>query len=137
MAVSEPRVFHPKRAANFDTAAIRFEYDRTSDTLMAYHEGKEFLRAAVSVPASDFEYFRVDAHTEEIVGFQIEDFLLHAVHVNPLYLALAEMAGFDADELAAVRAAVEERQRRMDPQERGSALLNLMFGGFPLGQGVA
>jgi hypothetical protein len=53
-------------------------YDRASDTLMIHLFGRG--RAAVSVPVPtdgdrDLVFWRVDPETEEIVGFQIEDFL--------------------------------------------------------------
>lgn len=136
MAVNTPRVFHPKLPRPFDTSQLVIDYDRVSDTLSVFASGAT-PRPGVSVPISDFEYVRVDATTEEIIGLQVEDFLIHAVYVNPLYLSLAEFAGVEEPELAAIRAAVEERQRRMDPWERRQALLDAMLGGLRLTEGVA
>ncbi len=95
-----------------------FDYDRLSDTLMVYFEGS---RPAVSDPVGDHLYLRLDVETEDIVGFQMEDFLLCVVRDHPVFLEIAELAGVPADEIAAMRDSIPSAVRK-------GAALDAVFG---------
>jgi hypothetical protein len=126
MAVSEPRMFNPKpRRPDLDPASFSLHYDRDSDTLIfsLYSAG----RAGISIPASGYEYLRIDPITEDTIGLQIEDFLSHAVFEKAEYLELAELAGIDAEELATIREMIEQRRRAMDPAVRRLVLANAVL----------
>ncbi len=135
MAVNEPRVFHPKLPVQVDLSSLNFAYDRLSDTLLVTF-GDGAPRPGVSIPLSDFEYLRVDAETEAIIGVQIEDFLDYAVYENGSYLDFAEFAGIEDKVLARIRRAVEDRRRQMGQQDRQRALIEAWLKSLRLGQSI-
>lgn len=136
MAVNEPRIFHPRRPAKIDVSDLTFTYDRLSDTLLVLFGGVS-PRPGVSIPLSDFEYVRVDAENEEIMGIQIEDFLDYAVYENGIYLDFAEFAGIEDKELALIRRTIEEGRRQLGQQDRQRALIEAWLKSLRLGQSVA
>jgi hypothetical protein len=115
MALIEPRKFSPKAppVERLESADLICTYDSVSDTFLFHLYGPG--RPGVSLPTSDFEYLRLDPVTEEVIGFQVEDFLAHAVYADPTYLELAELANIDPEQIAAIRRTIETRQRSMAP----------------------
>lgn len=75
MALSTARSFRPRIPGHgaFDPIAATYSYDRSSDTLMIHFLGGP--RPAVCLDAGPHLYLRVDPHSKEIVGLQIEHFL--------------------------------------------------------------
>lgn len=95
-----------------DPRQVVVSYDRASDTLMIHLFGRG--RPAVSVPSPanvdrDLVFFRGDPETEELVGFQIEDFLRLYVPVTPRALDWlhpqrgAELRGLTAADVDRIR----------------------------------
>lgn len=95
----------PDRASTRDRT--RFTYEAPTDTLFVDCFGP--ARPAASIPLDrgdrDFVYVRVEVPSAPVVGYQIEDFLSHAVEVAPWMaeiLAIADLRGVgpgDADDL--------------------------------------
>jgi len=126
MAAMMAREFRAKRPEHIDPATIVARYDEISDTLMIHLNG--LGQPGVSVPVSASEYFRVDPVSEEIVGFQLEDFLAATIYKGGPYLTLAESAGIDAATLDRVRAEIAARQRALAEPERNRMALEELFG---------
>jgi hypothetical protein len=78
-------------------------------------------RPAVTDPVGDHLSLRLDLETDEVVGFQIEEFLLRVVREHPIFLEIAELAGVPADEVAAIR-------RTLTREVRQRAALDAVFG---------
>ncbi|MBA2277849.1 MAG: DUF2283 domain-containing protein [Chloroflexia bacterium] len=112
-ALTRRRTFTPSppRLAGMDLRRWYFNYDRQSDTLMVYFGGKP--RPAISVVIDDHQFYRVDAETEEVVGYQIENFLGEVVYQHPSFLTVAEAAGIDAETIAAIRERFTSEQHRL------------------------
>ncbi len=117
MDAMSQRTFNPQppRLASLDLRQWYFNYDRRSDTLMVYFEGRP--RPAISVVVDDHLSYRVDADTEEVVGFQIDDFLHEVVEQHPSFLTVAEAAGVDAATIAAIRERFSLEQYRLAAAE--------------------
>ncbi len=124
MAVNEARVFNPRLPDNIEQGAVRFHFDRLSDTLVVFFRGFS-PRPTVNIPTSDYEYLRVDAETEELVGIMVEDLLGYAVYQNWMYLQYAALAGLEREEFAALRERVEAEFLRHDPDEQRRSLVNM------------
>jgi len=62
---------------NLDPAAIRVAYDHEADTLWVSLVGEP--PPAYNVYVADDTMYRVDPHTGEVVGLEIERFLEHAL----------------------------------------------------------
>jgi hypothetical protein len=126
MALIEPRKFLPKAppVESLDPAKLVCTYDAVSDTFLFHLYGPG--RPGVSIPTSDFEYLRLDPTTEEVIGFQVEDFLARAVYADPTYLDLAELANIDPEQIAAIRRTIESRRRLMPPEQRKQELAAAM-----------
>jgi hypothetical protein len=122
MAVNEPQVFHPRLPEENEQRPVRFHFDRLSDTLVVFF-GNATPRPTVNIPTSDYEYLRVDAETEELVGFMVEDLTGYAVYQNWMYLQYAALAGLEHEEIAALRERVEAALRD-DPDDQRRALVN-------------
>ncbi len=120
MDVSEMKPIEPKLPTRESLNASRasFDYDELNDTLMVYLDGS---RPAISDPVGAYLYLRLNVETDEVVGFQIEDFLLCVVHEHPVFLEIAELAGVPADEVAAIR-------RTIPREVRQGAALDALFG---------
>jgi hypothetical protein len=118
MALSKPRTLIPKplNVGALDHERFVFIYDERSDELLIYLYGA--AQPSVSVPLTDYEYLRVDPTTEEVVGFQVENFLAEAVFADPLYLDWAEAVGVDADRVAALRQLIDAARRGRSPDDR-------------------
>jgi hypothetical protein len=116
-AVTQRRSFDPKppRLASVDLHQWQFNYDPRSDTLMVSFTGHP--RPAISVVVDDHLFYRVDADTEEVVGYQIEDFLGEVVYEHPSMLTVAEAAKIDADTIAAIRERFTSEQQRLAAAE--------------------
>ncbi len=123
MAVNEPRIFSPVLPQHVEREAIRFYFDRVSDTLVIFYHYPP-SGPTVNVPISEYEYFRVDAETEEVVGMQVDDLLSYAVYRNWIYLQYAALAGVDREEIAALRERVEAVLHQEDPDEQRQLLVN-------------
>lgn len=110
--MSERSTFTPKPAVltGDDLDGMRFDYDGPSDTLLVHLGGVP--RPAITVVADDYVSYRVDLETEEIVGYQIEDFLAEAVAAVPGFLTIADTVGIEPERLARARRAVTPGQRR-------------------------
>ena len=106
----------PEQIRSLDPREVVIAYDRPSDTLAVHFYGRG--RPAVSVPSSrdldrDFVSMRFDPTTDQLVGFEIEDFLDLYVsdHPDALYLLkTAELRGITREEwrAAAIGAFVGE-----------------------------
>lgn len=123
MAVNEPQIFHPRLPEENEQGPVRFHFDRLSDTLVVVF-GNASSRPTVNIPTSDYEYLRVDAETEELVGFMVEDLTSYAVYQNWMYLQYAALAGLDHEEMAALRERVEAAALRDDPDDQRRSLVN-------------
>jgi hypothetical protein len=75
MAMTESRELTPKVPVleEIDQTQVRVSYNRLADTLWVSLVGES--KPAVSVYVDDDTIFRVDPYTEEVVGFEIENFL--------------------------------------------------------------
>ena len=122
MAVNEPRIFFPKLPEHVERDAIKFSFDRISDTLVIFYQYPP-TRPTVNVPTSEYEYLRVDAETEEVVGMQVEDFLSYAIYRNWVYLQYAALAGLSREEIAALHERVERALGQQDAKEQRLALV--------------
>lgn len=87
---------------------LRFVYDRLSDTLFVDFYGE--ARPASSEPLDegdrDYLFVRVDPHTDEVVGLQIETFRAYALKRHPYLveaLDIADLQGFSDIEAADIR----------------------------------
>lgn len=116
----DPEPIYPRlpHLADLDADDVEFSYDYPSDTLMVYLHGS---RPAFSDPVGEHLYLRIVPTTEEVVGFQIEHFLLCVVREHPMFLEIAELAGVPADELAEIR-------RTIPREVRQQAALDALFG---------
>ena len=112
MAMNELPPFAPKPRVltGDDLERMRFDYDPTSDTLTIYLGGTP--QAAISVVKDDYLSYRVDPESEEIVGYQIEDFLTEAIQHVPSYLAIADLLDIAPQAMRPVGQAISAEQRR-------------------------
>lgn len=136
MAVNEPQVFYPTLPQHLDPGTMKFLVDRASDSLIVFFYGPS-SRPTVEMPVSDYEYLRVDAETEEVVGLHVEDLFSHAVYHNWSYLLFAELAGIDAEEIAATRERVEAHFRALSEEERRRQLVEEWLHYLQMGQRTA
>ena len=120
MAITTLRSFRPKPPdlESLDWQAIRFDYDRTSDTLYLDFSGHP--TAAVAYPVTDHLLLSIDPESEAVVGFQIEGFLAHFIIEMPIFLEIADLIGLTPSEVAAVRA-------RLDAASRTRAAVRTLF----------
>ncbi len=123
MAVNAPQIFNPRLPKDNEQGPVRFHFDRLSDTLVVFFRDVS-PRPTVNIPTSDYEYLRVDAETEEVVGIMVEDFTGYAVYQNWMYLQYAALAGLGHEEIAALRERVEAAALRDDPDEQRRSLVN-------------
>jgi uncharacterized protein YuzE len=63
--------------AEVDAASVRIDYDHPTDTLWVSLVGEP--RPAYNVYVDDDAMYRVDPHTGEVVGLEIERFLERAL----------------------------------------------------------
>jgi hypothetical protein len=105
--------------SGFDPARVRFDYNEFSDTLYIYaFSGDQPL---ISVPLNEGELsLLVDPDSEEVQGFQIDDFLTFAVVERPQLLEVAELAGIDMLK-------VEEARARIGADRRRAATISTTF----------
>jgi hypothetical protein len=100
-------------AAAIDPDKVVVSYDRPTDTLFIHLYGRG--REAVSEVGGDYWYTLVDLRTDEVLGFQIEDFLERAVAIDPELLELLEITEVDG------RTAGELRRRGYPIRAGGGA----------------
>ena len=100
----------PPMPTGDDLDAMRFDYDGPSDTVLVHLGGSP--RPAITVVVDEYVSYRIDPATEEIVGYQIEDFLAEAVRAVPGFLTIAELVGIEPDALARARQGLTPDQRR-------------------------
>lgn len=122
MAMNEPEVFEysPKMPdpQSFDSSEMVVRYNRATDTLIVHLYGTG--RPAVSVLQGDYLYVRVDPETNDVIGFQIENYLHEAVLDEPRLLAVAQLVGITDEEIAEVRS-------RIDPIKLRESTLELLL----------
>lgn len=132
MAVTDtyrPNIDHAE-IRKLDPRNIVIAYDRPSDTLVVHFYGRG--RPAVSVPSPrdldrDFLYMRFDPDTDQLVGFEIEDFLDLYVSEHPesLYLLkTADLRGITREEIEAIEQGITP--------EKWRAAVGPFVGGFVL-----
>lgn len=95
-----------------------FDYDPRSDILIVSIHGS---RPPVTDPVGEHLSLKLDLETDEVVGFQIEGFLLRVVRKHPMFLEVAELAGVPSHEVAAIR-------RSIAPEVRQRAALDAVLG---------
>lgn len=98
-------------------------YDRPSDTMLILPHGRD--RASFVVYVIDDFAVLVDVDTEEIVGFQIEDFLHSAVKAEPSLVELLKFADLQGMTFEDVR---RERHRVLGYRGRFRVWLERMAG---------
>ncbi len=103
MAVNDSQPVRPKQPdlAAIDPRNVVAEYDRESDTLVVQLFGRG--RPAVILHTGGVSDYWLDPETHEIIGLQVEGYLVHAVYQLPLLLDMAEFVGIPAEEVAAIR----------------------------------
>ena len=114
-----------------DPSGVVIAHDRPSDTLTVHFYGRG--RPAVSVPSPrdvdrDFLYMRFDPETDQLVGFEIKDFLDLYVsdHPETLYLLkTAELRGITRKEVEAV-------EQGIAPEKWRAAAIGSFVGEFAL-----
>ena len=112
MAVTEVETLTPimpERGA-IVPSRVRFSYDRPSDTLYVQLHGP--TGSAVSVDAGPHLYLQTKLESQEVVGLQIEHYLLRVVREQPAFLEIAELAGVPAAEVAEIRNSLSLDVRR-------------------------
>jgi hypothetical protein len=94
-----------------DPRNVRVDYNEYSDTLYVYVlPGNHPL---VSVPRDDgFSALMLDPLSEEVHGFQFDDYLTRAVLEVPQLIELAEMAGIDSQVIDLARQQIGEERRK-------------------------
>jgi hypothetical protein len=97
---------------SLDLNSMEIYYDRVLDTLFIHLFERK--RMAIVSFVDSHAALRIDPHTRELIGFQIEDFQEAAVIDNPDLISLAELAGIPDEELAEIRARIptDVRKRR-------------------------
>lgn len=83
---------------DFDRMVIN--YDRDADILLIHFDGP---RPAVILDVDDHLSLGLDPVSHEVVGLQIEAYLLAAVFKRPQLMGLAQVAGIPDDEIDAIR----------------------------------
>jgi len=100
---------------DLDPARLDVRYDRASDILLVHFGDRGRYGAADYVGEPDYLAVLRDAESDEVVGVQVEDFLVRAVVDDPTRLDLLEAAvlrGISPKEIAALRATVDAGQRK-------------------------
>jgi hypothetical protein len=97
-------------------------YNEPADELVVFlFPGVE---CTVAFDVDDVMYLLIDSVSQEVVGFQFDDFMNQAVLERPQLLALALLAGIDERQVEQARARIgEERSRKAAVQ---SALRELL-----------
>ncbi len=109
----------------YDANSARLDYNEFSDTLYLYVLPCE--DPLVSVPQENgLTALMVDPVTEEVHGFQIDNYLEHAVLHIPQLLDLAPLAGIDQRSIEAARERVSSERRR---EATITATLSELLGG--------
>jgi hypothetical protein len=105
-----------------DLDAIHVVYNEVADELVVFlFEGVE---QSVALDSGDNVYMLLEPDSEEIVGFQFDNFMSRVVLQKPQLLALASLAGVDDDLIEKARQRIgEERSRQAAVQ---SALRELL-----------
>lgn len=93
------------------------DYDREADILLI-HFGRP--RPAVMLDIDNHLSLSIDPASHEVVGLQIEAYLLAAVFQQPRLLDLASMAGIPDDEITAIR-------NRIAPAARAQATIRSLL----------
>lgn len=107
---------------SLDFSKVVFRYDEPSDTLMIHLYGER--RPGISVIAVDHTYVRVDPHSQQVVGLQIEDFLSRVLPENGLdALCLTERAGISRDKVLEACAGHSPQMKKAAVQSVWSHLL--------------
>ena len=86
----------------FDRMVI--DYDRDADILLIHFNGP---RPAIMLDLDDHVSLGIDPVSHEVVGLQIEAYLLAAVFKQPRLLDLARAAGIPDDEINSIRSRME------------------------------
>lgn len=96
---------------NLDQASVSFDYNEHSDTLYIYVVPGD--QPLASVPQDDgVTSLLVDPETEEVHGFQVDDYLRIAVTQQPNLLEVAHLANINVSMIEEARSRIgEERQR--------------------------
>lgn len=97
-------------SGQIDASQLVVEYDEDTDALYVHFFGQP--RAATSVDVNDYLYVRVDRSTHKIVGHHFDHFLPIAVHEDPSWLVLADLAGIDPTRIAEIRAEIDPERKR-------------------------
>lgn len=131
MALEQLRRFTIKPPTEpIDPDRLALTYNPRSDTLLIHLYGKG--RPAVTVEAKDgYLAARVDAETEEVIGFQIDAYLTRAVYEYPPLLEIASSAGIEGSRIEEIRARIAPKKAK---QAVVSSLLESFLGG---GRGLA
>lgn len=85
---------------DIDFDQMIFRYDREADILSIHFFG---IKPGVMLDIDDHVLLRIDPASHEVVGLQIEAYLLAAVFKQPRLLGLASVAGIPDDEINAIR----------------------------------
>lgn len=94
-----------------DPRNIRLDYNEFSDTLYVYLLPGD--HPLVSVPRDDgFSSLMVDPATDEVHGFQFDDYLSHAVFQVPQIVELAEISGIDPQTIESARQRIGDERRK-------------------------
>ena len=118
MVAIEPIPVSPKlpdlASVNWRDAEI--DYDREADTFTLYIFGRQ--RPSALHHGTDLVDMLVDPTTEEVVGFQIDGYLTHAVYRQPNLLEHADLAGIPIEEIEQIRRRIartgqDDEQRKL------------------------
>ncbi len=118
MAMSQHEAFeyNPKlerlaavASGEFDTEQIRIFYESESDILLIYFT---YVDLAISYEVSEYFYLLLDPETEEVVGFQFDDYLDSVVLEYPRLLNLAPLAGIRDEQIDEARRRIGEDRWR-------------------------
>lgn len=99
----------------FDRMIVNYDCD--ADILLIHFNG---LRPAIMLDLDDHVSLGIDPVSHEVVGLQIEAYLLAAVFKQPRLLDLAQAAGIPDDEINAIRT-------RMQPEVVAQATIRSLL----------
>jgi hypothetical protein len=88
---------------------IKIFYEQESDTLLFYFA---YVDLAISYEVNEYYHFLLDPETEEVVSFQIDDYLEAVVIEFPRLLNLAPLAGIEDQQIEKARKRIGEDRWR-------------------------
>lgn len=95
----------------FNPEDIRLVYNEVADELVVFLPPN--VEHSVALDTSDNVYLLLDPESEDVVGFQFDNFLSEVVLARPQLLTLASLAGIDPLAIERARERIgDERARR-------------------------